>query len=132
MLLFEARDLSTCVSYRSTTMIHFGSLGFESFKLSHFLHPEVLLYEVHDLLMCVFLDLTTAISFSSSDFENLKSQLLPARFFPERFTRSTQSFEMCPPTDRWSPSTSVIQASKVSTLCLYFLLKLMIHRHASF
>jgi len=84
------------------------------------------------LLPCFLLKSTALARFETSYFGNIKSQLLHAHFFPKHFTWSTQSTDMCPPTYRWPLATSAIQGSKVSTLHLYFLLELTIHRHVSF
>jgi hypothetical protein len=114
ILLSEACDLLMHVSHRSTTMVHFRS----SPRVQGFM-PRVLL------------NLTTMIYFGSSGFRIINSQLLHTRFFLECFTRSTQSIDVRPPTNRRSPATSAIRASKVSTLHLFFLLKLTIYRYTS-
>jgi hypothetical protein len=136
MILSEARDLLTCVSRRSTTMI---SSGLRTSETSTFnLHfpskcgflPRVLLDRttkihfgsspgVHGFAPCVLLNRMTEIHFGSPGSRNLNSKLLLAFFFPEHFIWSTRSVDACPPTDRRSPTTSAIQSFDVRALACH-------------
>jgi hypothetical protein len=49
----EVWDQAPRILFKSTALVHFGTLAFKSFNFPHFLLPGTLLPKVNDLLTCV-------------------------------------------------------------------------------